>query len=127
MINLINMLTKINNSQKIFSLRINNKKNNLCIDFLKFLLRLGYIRGFAYKNSYTVEVLLKYSKGSTIVFKNIRFISTPGHRVYTSLITLLKLKEYKLKTYVIFTNLGIVTLDEALKLKVGGEVFCVIE
>ena len=121
------MLTKINNSQKIFSLRINNKKNNLCIDFLKFLLRLGYIRGFAYKNSYTVEVLLKYSKGSTIVFKNIRFISTPGHRVYTSLITLLKLKEYKLKTYVIFTNLGIVTLDEALKLKVGGEVFCVIE
>lgn len=129
MIGLLSMLSRIKNSQFIFSLEVECKLSKLNKNFLNFLLRLGFIRGFSQvggSNKPQFRVFLKYSRGSPVV-NSIKVISKPGHKVYISFYNVLKLREYKQKIYVLFTpHYGIITLEEALRRRVGGELFCVL-
>lgn len=127
MTRLIEMLVNIKNSQMVYSLEASCVKSQLNIRFLNILLRYGLIRGFSsHSDKRKLVIFLKYTKGYCGI-NNIRFISTPGHRVYLTFKNLLKMREYKFKLYFLFTTqYGIISMEEALKYKVGGELFCVI-
>lgn len=123
---MIDMLVRIQNSQKIYSMETRCRKNKLNIRILNKLLSLGFIRGYFLEDRY-ILILLKYCK-SLPTIRNFKMISTPGHRVYVSYFNLFKIKNFKFRIYIIFTPLyGIITLEEALFYKVGGELVFFLE
>ena len=122
-----NMLTNIKNGQAISLLSVRQLKTSINIQVLYVLMKLGFIRGYSEDktNPNYIIILLKYYNGFGII-RNIKKISTVNRRVYITYDTLAKIKDYKLKILVLSTSLGILSNDEALKLKVGGELLFII-
>jgi small subunit ribosomal protein S8 len=113
------MRIKVANTAKILKINVINSK--LCLNILKVMYKLGYIRGFIVIDSKTITVLLKYINNKPVI-KNIYVISTPGRRVY------LKSKELKRQIdkkdsgfYIISTSKGLMTDEEVLLFNIGGE------
>lgn len=122
-----NMLTNIKNGQAISLLSVRQLKTSINIQVLDVLMKLGFIRGYSEDKTNTnyIIILLKYYNGFGII-RDIKKISTVNRRVYITYNTLAKIKDYKLKILVLSTPLGILSNDEALKLKVGGELLFII-
>lgn len=113
------MRIKVANTAKILKINVINSK--LCLNILKVMYKLGYIRGFIVIDNKTITVLLKYINNKSVI-KNIYVISTPGRRVY------LKSKELKRQIdkkdsgfYIISTSKGLMTDEEVLLFDIGGE------
>ena len=97
----------------------------LNLQMLGLLYKNGYIRGFHYNNK-RIQVFLKYNNYLKPVLRNIKIISTPGKKVIISHKTLCQLKK-NIGFFVINSNKGLITLEEALfKYKIGGEILCKI-
>ncbi|MDR1333515.1 MAG: 30S ribosomal protein S8 [Holosporales bacterium] len=121
------LVTRIRNAQMA------NKHTVSCPRFkhgeaiVKVLRDEGYIRGYTvvekqgvcYK---TIEIELKYFNGKPVI-SEIKRISTPGRRVYSS-IKDLPLVRNGLGINIISTSQGVMSDVEARKLSVGGEVIC---
>lgn len=120
-----NFISILLNGQNVFLLHVTVHKSVLTEQVLSFFLDYGLIRGYASISPFTIRIYLKYSDRSTVI-KQIRFISKPSKRVYTTAKILLKLKEYKLKLVVLSTSQGLLTSDEALKQNVGGELLFIV-
>jgi small subunit ribosomal protein S8 len=93
----------------------------------RVLLNEGYIRGFTIVENEGVcykilRVELKYHEGRPVI-SEIKRISTPGRRVYSS-IKNLPLVRNGLGISIISTSRGMVSDVDARKLSVGGEVIC---
>lgn len=111
---------KVACNAKLLQVEIQNSK--LCINILKILYQLGYIRGFVIKNKKVILVLLKY-KNNKPAIKNINVISTPGRRVYIGYKTLRsELKKKDSGFFIVSSSKGIITDEESLMFNVGGEV-----
>lgn len=111
---------KVACNAKLLQVEIQNSK--LCINILKILYQLGYIRGFVIKNKKVILVLLKY-KNNKPAIKNINVISTPGRRVYIGYKTLRsELKKKDSGFFIVSSSRGIITDEESLMFNVGGEV-----
>ena len=125
MLLLVRMLANIKNSQNIYSLQTTCLKNNLCRNVLNKLEILGFIRGYSELDNKFI-IFLKYYKSSMSISR-ISLISKPGRIVFFSYLNLLKLKDYKFRVVLISTNLGILTLEEALKFQIGGNLLFFLE
>lgn len=106
---------------------INNKKcyikNSKKIRmFLKILVKNGYIKYFKEYNN-NIIIYLKYINNRTNVIKDIKQISKSGKRCY---IGTKQLYRNKNKFYIISTNKGVLTTDQSLKYRIGGELLCQI-
>lgn len=94
---------------------------------LKVLLDEGYIRGYsvvdcdecAFKK---LRIELKYYEGRPVI-SDIKRVSKPGRRVYSS-IKNLPLVKNGLGINILSTNRGIMSDVEARKQAIGGEVIC---
>jgi small subunit ribosomal protein S8 len=113
------MRIKVANTAKILKVNVLNSK--LCLNILKVMYKIGYIRGFVVVDNKTITVLLKYINNKPVI-RNIYVISTPGRRVY------LKSNELKKQVnrkdsgfYVISTSKGLITDEESVLFNVGGE------
>jgi ribosomal protein S8 len=76
------------------------------------------------ENFLTITVFLKQN-----LIKDIRVISTPGRKVYTS-VYLLRSWVFKSPRSLFFistSKYGIISSDFALKMNVGGEVLCIVK
>ena len=85
---------------------------------------IGLIRGYSVMddNEGKLEVFLKYSKSQCII-QHLKQISTPGRRIYASLLDLVKLKERGSKNiYIISTSKGLMLDSECMRLRICGEV-----
>jgi small subunit ribosomal protein S8 len=94
---------------------------------LKVLLSEGYIRGYTIINCpesgfNKLRVELKYFEGKPVICE-IKRISKPGRRVYSSIKDLQFVKN-GLGINVLSTDRGIMSDVEARKLALGGEVIC---
>lgn len=121
------LLTRIRNAQMIGKKFVESPMSLERRGVLQVLFDEGYIAGFSVvegKNSSfkILRVELKYNENGPVIAE-IKRISKPGRRVYSSIKNLPLIKN-GLGISILSTNKGILSDVEARKMLVGGEVIC---
>ena len=122
------MFTRIRNGQttnkKIVDARASRFRKNV----LEVLKREGFIRNFEEKEMKPginfFEIELKYYNGKPVI-SEIKRVSKPGRRVYSSIKNLQKTYN-GLGISILSTPRGVMSDNEAREANVGGEVLCTI-
>jgi small subunit ribosomal protein S8 len=119
------MLTRIRNAQLRGKSTVTTPKSRLRANVLEVLQSEGYIRGWGEveKDGRTeLEIQLKYYEGAPVI-SEIKRISKPGRRVYSS-IKDLGLVRNGLGISILSTPKGVMSDQAARTENVGGEVLC---
>ena len=122
------MLTRIRNGQTTNKKVVDAPASRFRKNVLEVLKREGFIRNFEEKEMRPginfFEIELKYYNGKPVI-SEIKRVSKPGRRVYSSIKNLQK-------TYngsgisILSTPRGVMSDNEAREANVGGEVLCTI-
>ena len=119
------LLTRIRNGQMRRTAKVNSPNSRLRVRLLDVLQEEGYIRGYAeveIKGHKELEIELKYHEGEPVI-RELKRISTPGRRVYSS-VSDLKPHRQGLGVSILSTPKGLMTDTTAKEKNVGGEVLC---
>jgi small subunit ribosomal protein S8 len=121
------LLTRIRNGQLRGTAKIKSPNSRLRARLLDVLQQEGFIRGYAeveFKESgrKELEIELKYHEGRPVI-RELKRVSTPGRRVYTS-VKELKPHRQGLGVSIVSTPQGVMTDSTAREKNVGGEVLC---
>ena len=122
------MLTRIRNGQTTNKKVVDAPASSFRKNVLEVLKREGFIRNFEEKeirpgiNSFEIE--LKYYNGKPVITE-IKRVSKPGRRVYSSIKNLQKTYN-GLGISILSTPRGVMSDNEAREANVGGEVLCTI-
>ncbi len=120
------MLTRIRNAQMRSQAKVTTPASKLREHVLDVLAEEGYIRGYARvdygsgKSEFEIE--LKYFDGEPVI-KEIKRISTPGRRVYSS-VKDLPMVANGLGVAILSTPKGVMSDSRARTENVGGEILC---
>lgn len=120
------MLTRIRNAQMRSKSKVSTPASKLRSRVLDVLQNEGYIRGYAQvefdgcKPEFEIE--LKYYDGEPVI-KEIKRVSTPGRRVYSSVKDLPTVAN-GLGVSILSTPKGVMSDSQARQENVGGEVLC---
>ena len=122
------MLTRIRNAQMRSRPKVSTPASKLRERVLEVLQEEGYIRGFAridYNDGKSeIEIELKYFDGQPVI-REIKRISSPGRRVYSSVKELPTIAN-GLGVAILSTPKGVMSDSQARRENVGGEVLCSI-
>ena len=124
---LSDMLTRIRNGQHARLANVSCQFSKLLLNVLDVLKREGYIKDYRQSgenNKLSLEIELKYFEGEPVI-KNVKRVSTPGHRVYSAITELQKVQN-GLGIAVISTSRGVMSDYDARLANVGGEVLCTV-
>jgi small subunit ribosomal protein S8 len=119
------LITRIRNGQLRRKSKISSPNSRLRIRLLNVLQEEGFIRGYAeveVKGHKELEIELKYHEGQPVI-RELKRISTPGRRVYSS-VKDLKPHRSGLGVSILSTPQGLMTDTSAREKNVGGEVLC---
>ena len=120
------MLTRIRNAQLRKRPKVSSPASNLRARVLDVLAEEGYIRGYArvdYSGGRSeFEIELKYFDGEPVI-KDIKRVSTPGRRVYSSVKDLPTVAN-GLGVAILSTPKGVMSDSRARTENVGGEILC---
>lgn len=118
---LIDMLSIIKNGYHLKKKQVKIYKfNNFSLNVLNFLYRNGYILTYNFDNTQNcINIFLKYYKGKA-AFSTLYLISKVHKNIYVN-VDLLSKYQNSLGTFVISTSKGILNLEQALKLNIGGK------
>ena len=119
------LLSRIRNGQLRRKAKISSPNSRLRIRLLDVLQAEGFIRGYAeveVKGHKELEIELKYHEGEPVI-RELKRISTPGRRVYSS-VSELKPHRQGLGVSILSTPQGLMTDTTAKEKNVGGEVLC---
>ncbi|HET7335771.1 MAG TPA: 30S ribosomal protein S8 [Rhizomicrobium sp.] len=119
------LLTRIRNGQMRGTAKIKSPSSGLRVRVLDVLQAEGFIRGYSeveYKGHKELEIELKYHEGQPVI-RELKRVSTPGRRVYTS-VKDLKPHRQGLGLSIVSTPQGVMTDANAREKNVGGEVLC---
>lgn len=120
------MLTRIRNAQMRQKSMVSTPASKLRGRVLDVLQEEGYIRGYAKvdyedgKSEYQIE--LKYFDGEPVI-KNLKRVSKPGRRVYSSVRNLPTIAN-GLGVAILSTPKGVMSDSKARDENVGGEILC---
>ena len=120
------MLTRIRNGQTANKSVVDAPASRFRANVLDVLKREGYIRNFSQVekrpgiNEFKIE--LKYYDGKPVI-SEIKRVSTPGRRIYSSINDLPKTYN-GLGISILSTPRGVMSDNEARAAHVGGEVLC---
>lgn len=120
------MLARIRNAQMRHKSKVTTPASKLREHVLDVLAEEGYIRGYA-RVDYTTgksefEIELKYFDGEPVI-KDIKRVSTPGRRVYSSVKDLPTVAN-GLGVAILSTPKGVMSDSRARTENVGGEILC---
>ena len=122
------MLTRIRNGQTTNKKVVDAPASRFRKNVLEVLKREGFIRNFEEKEMRPginfFEIELKYYNGKPVITE-IKRVSKPGRRVYSSIKNLQK-KYNGLGISILSTPRGVMSDNEAREANVGGEVLCTI-
>ena len=122
------MLTRIRNGQTTNKKVVDAPASRFRKNVLEVLKREGYIRNFEEKEMRPginfFEIELKYYNGKPVITE-IKRVSKPGRRVYSSIKNLQKTYN-GLGISILSTPRGVMSDNEAREANVGGEVLCTI-
>ncbi len=120
------LLTRIRNGQLRGLSKVSSPASNLRARLLDVLKSEGYIRGYSEVElkgqPREFEIELKYHEGKPVI-RELKRISTPGHRVYNSVADL-KPHRGGLGISILSTPQGVMSDADARAKHVGGEVLC---
>jgi len=120
------MLTRIRNAQMRNRPKVSTPASKLRERVLEVLAEEGYIRGFARVDfdggKSEIEIELKYFDGQPVI-RDIKRISKPGRRVYSSVKDLPTVGN-GLGVAILSTPKGVMSDSRARNENVGGEVLC---
>lgn len=119
------MLTRIRNAQMRGSSKVATPSSKMRMRVLDVLQTEGYIRGFAEieKDGHReIEIELKYYDGTPVI-QEIKRISKPGRRVYSS-VGDIPLVRNGLGISILSTSKGVMSDNVARTENVGGEIIC---
>ncbi|XWN33966.1 MAG: 30S ribosomal protein S8 [Devosia sp.] len=120
------MLTRIRNAQMRKKSSVSTPGSKLRANVLEVLKTEGYIRGFSltqFENGRSeIDIELKYYDGSPVI-REIKRVSKPGRRVYSSVGTLPRVRD-GLGISILSTSKGVMSEHQARDENVGGEVLC---
>ena len=129
------MLTRIRNASAVQKHEVVLPMSKIKYEIAKILKREGWIydveviKSHGSKNKSFVfdelKILLKYKKSGRSVISNLKRISKPGLRLYTSKDNLPRVLN-NLGIAIISTPKGLMTNKEARKQGLGGEIICEI-
>jgi small subunit ribosomal protein S8 len=120
------MLTRIRNAQLRRKTTVTTPASRLREHVLDVLIEEGYIRGYS-RTDYDggraeFDIELKYFDGEPVI-KDIKRISTPGRRVYSS-VKDLPMVANGLGVAILSTPKGVMSDSRARTENVGGEILC---
>ena len=122
------MLTRIRNGQTTNKKVVDAPASRFRKNVLEVLKREGFIRNFEEKEMRPginfFEIELKYYNGKPVI-SEIKRVSKPGRRVYSSIKNLQKTYN-GLGVSILSTPRGVMSHNEAREANVGGEVLCTI-
>ncbi len=122
------MLTRIRNGQSTNKKVVDAPASRFRKNVLEVLKREGFIRNFEEKEMRSginfFEIELKYYNGKPVI-SEIKRVSKPGRRVYSSIKNLQKTYN-GLGISILSTPRGVMSDNEAREANVGGEVLCTI-
>ena len=122
------MLTRIRNGQTTNKKVVDAPASRFRKNVLEVLKREGFIRNFEEKEMRPginfFEIELKYYNGKPVI-SEIKRVSKPGRRVYSSIKNLQKTYN-GLGISILSTPRGVMSDNEAREANVGGEVLCTI-
>ncbi len=120
------MLTRIRNGQMRSLNKIDIPFSKFRFKILEVLKKEGYIIDFFINDKKdklkSILVVLKYYEGQPVI-KEIKRVSKPGRRVYSSAISIPKVKN-GLGLAILSTSKGVMSDAEAIKNNLGGEIIC---
>lgn len=119
------MLTRIRNATMRNRSQVSTPASNLRGRVLDVLAEEGYIRGYAEAEVDGFRVFnidLKYFEGETVI-REIKRISKPGRRVYSSVKSLPQVRN-GLGISILSTPKGVMSDHNAREQNVGGEILC---
>ncbi len=120
------MLTRIRNAQMRKKTKVSTPASRLRRHVLDVLQQEGYIRGYAEVEfeggKSELEIELKYFDGQPVI-KEIKRVSKPGRRVYSSVKNLPTVAN-GLGVAILSTPKGVMSDTQARKDNVGGEILC---
>ena len=122
------MLTRIRNGQSTKMQIIDAPASRFRKNVLEVLKREGYIRNFSEIEKKPginfFEIELKYFEGRPVI-SEIKRVSKPGRRVYSSIKNLQKTYN-GLGISILSTPSGVLSDNEAREANVGGEILCTV-
>ena len=122
------MLTRIRNGQTTNKKVVDAPASRFRKNVLEVLKREGFIRNFEEKEMRPginfFEIELKYYNGKPVI-SEIKRVSKPGRRVYSSIKNLQKTYN-GLGVSILSTPRGVMSDNEAREANVGGEILCTI-
>ena len=120
------MLARIRNGQRAGKGSVHSPASRLRERVLEVLQREGYIRGYSRtdydKGKPELSIELKYYEGEPVI-QQIKRVSTPGRRVYSSVKQLPHVAN-GLGISILTTPHGVLSDTEAREANVGGEIIC---
>lgn len=121
------LITRIRNAQMASKKTVDSPMSRTREDVLKVLVNEGYIRGYTIveceKTKHKIlRIELKYFEGNPVITE-IKRISKPGRRVYSSIKDLPFVKN-GLGINILSTDKGIISDTDARKQSIGGEIIC---
>jgi len=125
---LADMLTRIRNGQRVNKETVSSPASNMRQRVLDVLEREGFIRGYIRAEDGCgkpqINIELKYHDGSPVI-REIKRISKPGLRVYSSVADLPRVRN-GLGISIVSTPKGVLSDSEARHQNVGGEIICTV-
>lgn len=122
------MLTRIRNSQMRGKSTVRTPASKLRGWVLDVLKSEGFIRGYESATSNAghgeFEISLKYYDGQPVI-RELKRVSTPGRRVYSSVQELPRVRN-GLGVSIVSTPKGVMSDTQARDQNVGGEVICTV-
>jgi ribosomal protein S8 len=112
---------------------LKKKKKNITFRYLtsiRLFLDLLTVEGLIYTyNLKSTQIFLKYTHTGKTLINSVKILSKPSHNRYISLFQLKSLLylSNSNEVYILSTNLGLLTADNALKFQVGGKLICKLE
>ncbi|MGH7807590.1 MAG: 30S ribosomal protein S8 [Thermodesulfobacteriota bacterium] len=122
------MITRIRNTLVAGHKSLNVPASRIKSEIAKILKQEGYINDYkiiedGFKRIIRIELM--YTPEGEAVIKEIRRISKPGCRIYANKRELPRVRG-GLGISILSTSKGIMTVTEARRLKVGGELICMV-
>ncbi|MGB0973970.1 MAG: 30S ribosomal protein S8 [Flavobacteriaceae bacterium] len=121
-------LTRVRNAVRANHRVVEIPASNLKKEITKILFDQGYILSYKFDDSTaqgSIKIALKYDENKQPVIRKIQRVSKPGLRKYSSSSDLPRVLN-GLGTAIVSTSKGVMTVKQARRENVGGEVLCLV-
>lgn len=122
------LLTRIRNANRANHEKVDVPFSRMKQDIVRLIKDEGFIKNYRFiedRRQGTLRVFMKYGPNRERIIKNMKRVSKPGCRVYTSADEIPRVLG-GLGVAILSTSRGIMTDRQARNARVGGEVLCYI-